>query len=422
MKTNYSLKSTIVFALFIVSLFTFQAKADAIVINDIAYTLDDEALTAETAARPDGEKYKGDLVIPASVSNDGKTYNVIKIGDGSLRDAPELTSVTIPDGLQTIGNSAFASCTALTSVTVPASVNSIEDWAFYECSALSGINIPDGIKAIGEHVFQKAGLTSITLPSSVTSLKTCAFQEAEKLASINIENVTEIGGWALFGTAITSVTIGNVFNISSEAFNNCTQLTNLTFSGNVITIGDWAFQNIGVTNLVLPASLVNLGGGAFADCINLTSVTIPKGVKSLKDWAFSSSPMEEIFVSWDNLAGISVSENAFGNVTGTPEWKVPAELKDLYGDIWNGFPVSARTTGINSTLNEDIKVYYNNGILNFTNMAGFNASIISVGGQKIAGFQVNDENGQIPVSLAKGVYLLNAKNANNQTTIKFIVK
>lgn len=422
MRTNYFLKSVLTLAFFSVSLFSFQMKGDVVQVGGIAYNLNEELLTAETTVLPGGAKYTGALVIPASIETGGKSYAVVKIGDGSLRDAPGLTSVSIPEGLKTIGNSSFASCTGITSITLPSTVDAIEDWAFYGCSGLTSINIPNGVTAIRDHTFQNSGLTSIVLPSTVISLKTCAFQDAVALASINLENVTEIGGYALLGTAITSATIGNVFSIKSEAFKNCTHLTEVTFSGNVSIIEDWAFQNSGITSLVLPEGLLSLGS-AFPDCLNLTSVTIPKSVKILKDWTFSSTAMEEMNVSWDAPQTVTVSENAFGNVTGTPEWKVPANLKSLYGDTWNGFPVvTANPTGIDLVLGENANVYYSDGVLNLSNLLGHNVSVVSIDGRVITRFQVNSVNAHVPVSLASGVYLLHVVNANKQTAIKFIAK
>jgi hypothetical protein len=421
MKTNYSFKCVITLVLFAFSAFSFQMKGDAVVINGIAYNLDDELSTAETAALPDDAKYTGTLTIPASVENGGATYAVKKIGDNSLRDAPELTAVIIPEGLEVIGNSSFASCTGITSLQLPSSVNSIEDWAFYGCSNLATINIPGGVPSIGEHVFQNSGLTSITLPESVTSVKVCAFQDASSLASINLENVTEIGGYALYGTAITSVTIGNVLNIKGEAFRNCALLEEITFSGTVSIIEAWTFNNTGLRSVVLPEGLVNLGDAAFSDCLNLSSVTIPASLKILRDWIFSSGPMEEIHVSWDNPSEVSVSENAFGNTKGTPEWIVPANLKDLYGDVWNGFPVSVATS-IDVVQTPGIKIAGEKNAIRIMNDKNRNATvnIYAINGAKV--YTLAGQIGDTTVELPAGVYIVKITSPEGAVTNKTIVK
>lgn len=64
-----------------------------------------------------------------------------------------LTSVTIPNSVTSIGNSAFYWCSGLTSVTIPNSVTSIGDWAFARCSSLTSVSIPNSVTSIGNEVF-----------------------------------------------------------------------------------------------------------------------------------------------------------------------------------------------------------------------------------------------------------------------------
>jgi hypothetical protein len=75
-----------------------------------------------------------------------------------------LTSVTIPNSVTSIGNSAFSQCSNLTSVTIPNSVTSIDSSAFYYCRSL----------------------TSVTIPNSVTSIGSSAFYSCEKLTNVTV--------------------------------------------------------------------------------------------------------------------------------------------------------------------------------------------------------------------------------------------
>lgn len=61
-----------------------------------------------------------------------------------------LTSVTFPDSITTIGNSAFRSCVGLTNITFPDSITAIGDQAFYNCSGLTSITLPDSLTSIGD--------------------------------------------------------------------------------------------------------------------------------------------------------------------------------------------------------------------------------------------------------------------------------
>jgi hypothetical protein len=102
------------------------------------------------------------------------------------------TTITIPEefeGLRvtSIGQEAFYECSNLTSVTIPQSVTSIGYCAFGLCG-LTELTIPTSITSIGKSAFFKClGLTSITIPSSVTSLGDFAFYECTGITSVTVE-------------------------------------------------------------------------------------------------------------------------------------------------------------------------------------------------------------------------------------------
>ena len=112
-----------------------------------------------------------------------------------------LTNITIPNSVTSIGHGAFSFCSGLTSINIPNSVTSIGKSTFYDCSGLTSINIPNSVTSIGESAFSGcSGLTSINIPNSVTSIGEYAFYFCSGLTSINIPNsVTSIGEYAFSG-------------------------------------------------------------------------------------------------------------------------------------------------------------------------------------------------------------------------------
>ena len=68
------------------------------------------------------------------------------IADYAFGYCEELTHVTIPEGVTSIGVLAFEGCSSLTSVTIPSSVTSVGSMMFYGCSKLKKIYIPRGTK------------------------------------------------------------------------------------------------------------------------------------------------------------------------------------------------------------------------------------------------------------------------------------
>lgn len=65
-----------------------------------------------------------------------------------------MTSITIPNGVISIGEFAFSDCTSLTSITIPDSVTSIGDKAFADCISLKSITIPDSVTSIGVDILK----------------------------------------------------------------------------------------------------------------------------------------------------------------------------------------------------------------------------------------------------------------------------
>jgi hypothetical protein len=153
-----------------------------------------------------------DVDIPATIGGSP----VLVIGSYSM-DNILLTSVTIPNSVVSISNSAFAD-NQLTSVNIPNSVTSIGEFAFGQ-NQLTSVTIPNSITSIGREVFSTNQLTSLTIPNSVTSIDEAAFA-SNQLTSVNISNsVTSIGLAAFAVNQLTSVNIPNsVTSLDPGAF------------------------------------------------------------------------------------------------------------------------------------------------------------------------------------------------------------
>ena len=306
--------------------------AEKVEIDGIWYNLESEGKQAEVTYKGNYSyeytEYSGVVVIPASVVYNGTTYSVTSIGDWACWGS-DLTSVTIPNSVTSIGYRAFSASYGLTSVTIGNSVKSIGDYAFIGCDGLTSVTIPNSVTSIGSAAFSGCdGLTSVTIPNSVTSIGANAFEGCSGLTSVTIgSGVTSIGERAFVGcSGLTSVTIPNsVTSIEGWAFNGCTGLTSVTIGSGVTSIGEDAFYycngltsvhisdiaawcNIDfsssssnplsqahhlymngeeVKDLVIPNSVTSIGDDAFYHCDGLTSVTIPNSVTSIGERAFT---------------------------------------------------------------------------------------------------------------------------------------
>ena len=206
-------------------------------------------------------------------------------------EMPENTSLTIKDGTKSISPSAFNGCTNLTSITIPGSVTSIGDFAF-NCTNLTSITIPDSVTSIGGYVFDGTAWFN-NQPNGLIYIGKFAYKykgEMPENTSLTIKNGTKsIGDDAFDGcTSLTSITIpGSVTSIGNGAFSNCQNLTNITIPDSVTSIGNDTFSNCqNLTNITISESVTSIGNHAFDNCPRLVSVSIPESVTGIGDYAF----------------------------------------------------------------------------------------------------------------------------------------
>jgi len=183
---------------------------------------------------------KNEVNIPPSIQNSpvtrigGKAFWGYDERSGTWSQYRNITSITIPNSVTSIGNSAFQ-YTSLINVTIPDSVTSIEQTVFANCDKLTSVTIGNSVTSIEGTVFAVCtSLTSVIIGNSVTSIGYQAFYNCNSLASITIpNNVTWIGQEAFAKcTSLTSITIpDSVTGISSDAFRGCDNLTSVTFQG-----------------------------------------------------------------------------------------------------------------------------------------------------------------------------------------------
>ena len=305
---------------------------------------------AEILNEPAISKYtSGQITIPSTANG----YKVISVGKIAFFCCTELTSVIIPNGVESISSQAFGDCYKLTEVSIPNSVISIGSGAFGNCGKLTSITIPNSVTSIGQMAFSGSGLTSITIPHSVTKIEGYTFQACRGLTTVAIPStIAEIDGSAfrlctgltsieveegntrfasqdgvLFtkdmttlvcypaGRADPSYTIPNsVTQIGTQSFAYCLNLTSMDFPSSLQSIGWSAFTGCSsLASVTFPNSLTWINMYAFQDCSSLTSITIPGSVNHLSEMAFNGcTGLKEI--SFEKCLGIDAL--LIGNCTG----------------------------------------------------------------------------------------------------------
>ena len=228
-----------------------------------------------------------DLVVPDTV--DGTP--VLGIAAAAFQNRWDIDTVTLPDTVQEIEESAFSHCGNLSAITFGAGLRAIGSRAFENCTHLRTLSLPEGLETLGEYAFDSCeSLETLTLPSTLRQLPKGAFYICWRLKEVNIpEGVVSIGQDAFYECeGMTSVTLPtSLRTISSGAFAACVRLSELTIPEGVETIEKHAFMSCtALTAIHLPSTLQTLGeqypGDAFErsdvlGCNHLTAVTVAEG-------------------------------------------------------------------------------------------------------------------------------------------------
>ena len=241
------------------------------------------------------------LDIPASVET---------LGQWIVWDCNQLQTVTLHNGLKTLSANTFSNC-GISSITIPSTVKEIPNQCFSTCKNLERIYLHDDITSIGASAFYECySLKSFTAPKSLTVLSDNVFYTCKNLSLVllhdDIESIgdnafngcellrrlltyeesteydvirwplslTTIGAFAFQSSGLEEVYIKDspVTTIPQEAFRDCKNLTKVTLSNELKTIGNSAFYNTPITDIIIPAKVTNIENLAFWSCKSLIKV------------------------------------------------------------------------------------------------------------------------------------------------------
>jgi len=184
-------------------------------------------------------------------------------GTGAMNDFPtqgsqawdavlsEIRKVVVNDGVTSLGFAAFKNCTNLTTVSLPDTLKTIGKRAFEGCGKLNGAVIPNGVTLIDEFAFSGCtSLTSVSFPANLTRVAQGAFKNCSSLTTFALpDKVTDLGPSALSG---------------------CTKLETVKLSAKQPAINNATFANCtSLKKVEIPESVKNIAGNGFENCPNV---------------------------------------------------------------------------------------------------------------------------------------------------------
>ena len=352
--------------------------ADAQTLTRLSDNLTLKNVTASGTSLTIGKQYISQstaLDLTGAVTDaDGTPYTITALGVEAFWDS-YLTAITLPDGLESIGDKAFYSCSSLTAIDIPSSVTSIGEEAFRSCTSLKDVTLPDGLESIGSYAFNSCtSLTAIEIPSSITSIAENTFGGCTSLEDVTLpDGLESIGSYAFRDcTRLTAIEIpSSITSIGTSAFNGCTSLAAVTLPEGLQSIGVAAFRNCSaLTSIDIPASVTSIGKSTFDGCTSLAAATLPEGLQSIGEYAFQNcSALTSIkipgtvktvgmcsFQDCSGLASLELAEgvqklgsSAFRDCSALTQVTLPASLTEVGIRVFGGHGPSIVFTSLATT-------------------------------------------------------------------------
>ena len=225
-----------------------------------------------------------------------------------------ISSVTLQEGMTSIGASAFAGCSQIRSINIPATVTAIGAGAFDDCRNLEYISVASGnraYQAVDGALLTADGSTLLLVPES-------------RFGSYAVPNTVRNVEYSAFANCryLTGVSLpSSVVSISGDAFSGCSSLSTIS-----VAAGNSSYQAVDGALLTadgsalvycpagksgdytVPDTVREIQYSALADCSRLSSVTIPSSVVSIGERAFSGcSSLTDVYYNGSETQWKAVS-------------------------------------------------------------------------------------------------------------------
>lgn len=208
--------------------------------------------------------HKGNL----RIYGNGAMYNYDTIDYPPWYDLNNLiTSVTVEEGVTTIGETAFYKCTEIQRIFLSNSISSFGRDAFFDCDSLTDFTIGPNVSFIGEAAFLSCdNLQNITVP------KTNPHFTSDDQGCLYTKDMTTLVCVPCGLSGHLEIPYG-VIEIGPMAVYDCISITSVTIPSSVQTIGNSSFLFCrALESVVIPASVTYIDHSAFWCCMSLANI------------------------------------------------------------------------------------------------------------------------------------------------------
>ena len=266
------------------------------------------AITSENTVSVVSHSITGDITIPATVTYNGTTYNVTAIGENAFNSSN-------PDNKLRSGGT-----TDITSVTMPTSITSIGNRAFYYCEGLTYIVLPSGVTSIGENAFEDCTALEYVFSYAVTppTVENTTFSNLYSTAKLVVPN-DKLNTYkaATYWKNFTNVETINTALTSAANYSG----TSISFASD----GDypWRAEHVGDRTYVRSGN-----NGYHSTTSNMTAIV---NVPSNAD----SATLSFDFKAWGEGTGTTFYDKCVFSVDGTAQFTYGARQND-----WENYSVA----------------------------------------------------------------------------------
>ena len=298
------------------------AAGDTFTSGDLLYTVLSVEDFEVSVAAADPKTLSGEVTIPATVTNEGVEYTVTSLADDGFSSCSNLTALTLPETITSVGQYAFSIVAAFENINVSEENNyfSSEDGVLfnkdktelvlYPAGRTGEYSVPESVLTIGRRAFAHSRLNQVSLPEGLTKIEVSAFAGCVAPEIILPESLSVIGDYA-FNICSNLVNINipdGVKKIGNLVFDGCNSLLDITVEEsnanyssmdgilfnkdkstlikypegkldgsyiipNTVTTIEWyGFDHSQFTEITIPASVTNIGWYVFKNCENLKKI------------------------------------------------------------------------------------------------------------------------------------------------------